>query len=57
MPPTLVSGGVPRLVTGAVFNTVVAEQLGQAGSIPVRLRQPLTNGGRHAGSASRGPSH
>jgi L-seryl-tRNA(Ser) seleniumtransferase len=26
-------------VTGAVFKTVVAEQLGQAGSIPVRLRQ------------------
>src|SRR5690625_4397127 len=33
------TGGVPRLVTGAVFKTVVAEQLGQAGSIPVRLRQ------------------
>ena len=26
-------------MTGAVFKTVVAEQLGQAGSIPVRLRQ------------------
>ena len=32
-------GGVPRLVTGTVFNTDVAEYLGQAGSIPVRLRQ------------------
>ena len=26
-------------MTGAVFNTDVAEHLGQAGSIPVRLRQ------------------
>src|SRR3954451_10491575 len=40
-PPTTVSGGgVSRLVTGAVLKTVVAEYLGQAGSIPVRLRQP-----------------
>ena len=31
-------GGVPRLVMGAVLKTVVAEHLGQAGSIPVRLR-------------------
>src|SRR5690625_2940144 len=36
---TLTGGGVPRLVTGAVFKAVVVEQLGQAGSIPVRLRQ------------------
>jgi L-seryl-tRNA(Ser) seleniumtransferase len=34
-------------VTGAVFKTVVAEQLGQAGSIPVRLRQQSSpEGGR-----------
>src|SRR4051795_11581414 len=35
-------GGVSRLVTGAVLKTVVAEHLGQAGSIPVRLRQAST---------------
>lgn len=31
-------GGVWGLVAPAVFNTDVAEDLGQAGSIPVRLR-------------------
>jgi hypothetical protein len=29
-----------RLVAPAVFNTDVVEHLDQAGSIPVRLRQP-----------------
>jgi L-seryl-tRNA(Ser) seleniumtransferase len=39
----IVRGGVPRLVTGAVLKTVVAGHPGQAGSIPVRLRQrPVT---------------
>jgi L-seryl-tRNA(Ser) seleniumtransferase len=47
---SIVGGGVPRLVTGAVFKTVVAEQLGQAGSIPVRLRQdPYRSDGASAG--------
>ena len=41
--PRVCRGGVPRLVTGAVLKTVVAEHLGQAGSIPVRLR----HGTRH----------
>ena len=31
-----------RLVGPAVFNTDVIEYLGQAGSIPVRLRQPTS---------------
>ncbi len=39
-PARVAPGGVPRLVTGAVFNTDVTEDLGQAGSIPVRLRHP-----------------
>ena len=34
-------GGVWGLVVPAVFNTDVAEDLGQAGSIPVRLRHLL----------------
>src|SRR5687767_12629574 len=34
-------GGVSRLVTGAVLKTVVTGHPGQAGSIPVRLRQQL----------------
>ena len=33
-------GGVPGLVTLPVFNTGVVASGGQAGSIPVRLRQP-----------------
>jgi len=33
-------GGVWGLVAPAVFNTDVAQDLGQAGSIPVRLRRP-----------------
>ncbi len=36
---SLLHGGVSGLVTGAVFNTDEAEDLGLAGSIPVRLRQ------------------
>ena len=37
--PQTFRGGVSRLVTGTVLKTVVTEHLGQAGSIPVRLRQ------------------
>lgn len=37
-------GGVSRLVTGAVLKTVVTEDLGQAGSIPVRLRRRRAGG-------------
>jgi hypothetical protein len=43
---SLAGGGVSGLVTGAVFNTVEAEDLGLAGSIPVRLRH--TPPGRRA---------
>jgi hypothetical protein len=35
---TLERGGVSVLVGGTVFKTVVAEDLGQGGSIPLRLR-------------------
>jgi hypothetical protein len=37
-------GGVSVLVGGAVFKTVVAEDLGQGGSIPLRLRTPCRSG-------------
>ena len=33
-----IRGGVSVLVGGAVFKTAVAEDLGQGGSIPLRLR-------------------
>ena len=49
-------GGVPVLVGGAVFKTVVARYPGQAGSIPVRLRSfPArpTSGGATAGRRGR----
>ncbi len=58
----MTGGGVSRLVTGAVLKTVVAEHLGQAGSIPVRLRHTLARsspggaGGRPVGVARRAPT-